>query len=101
MVIPVLFFVAALTVKKDQTPLRSGCDAADEVVASLPSGTPVDVRFRLADGSDCFKVSATVSGKSVGGYLPASALIGVDQFDKDHATAPPIETSIETGQALK
>jgi hypothetical protein len=32
MVIPVLFFVAALTVKQDQTPLRAGCDAADEVV---------------------------------------------------------------------
>ncbi len=97
MVIPVLFFVAALTVKQDQTPLRSGCDSGDEVLASLPSGTPVEVRFRLADGSDCFKISATVSGKNVVGYLPASALTGVEQFDKDHATAP----SVDTGQALK
>src|SRR5258708_28734579 len=97
MVIPVLFFISALTVKQDQTPLRSGCDAADEIVASLPSGTPVEVRFRLADGSDCFKISATVSSKSVVGYLPASALTGVDQFDKDHATAP----SVDTTQALK
>ncbi|HEY6392674.1 MAG TPA: hypothetical protein VIX89_15450, partial [Bryobacteraceae bacterium] len=72
MVIPVLFFVAALTVKQDRTPLRAGCDAADEIIASLPSGTPVEVRFRLADGSDCFKIGATVDGKNVIGYLPAS-----------------------------
>lgn len=97
MVIPVLFFVAALTVKLDQTPLRSGCDAADETLASLSSGTPVEVRFRLADGSDCFKISATVDGKSVVGYLPASALVGVNEFDRDHASAP----SVDTIQALK
>jgi len=97
MVIPVLFFVAALTVRQDQTPLRSGCDAADEIVASLPAGTPVEVRFRLADGSDCFKISATAGGKSVVGYLPASALTGVDRFDKDHASA----ASVETTAALK
>jgi tetratricopeptide (TPR) repeat protein len=97
MVIPVLFFVTALTIKQDQTPLRSGCDAADEIVASLPSGTPVEVRFRLADGSDCFKISATIGGKNVIGYLPASALTGVDGFDKDHASA----ASVDTIQALK
>src|SRR5258706_7586882 len=97
MVIPVLFFVAALTVKQDQTPLRSGCDAADEAVASLPSGTPVEVRFRLADGSDCFKISATVDGKSIVGYLPASALIGIERFDQDRASA----RSIDTIQALR
>jgi tetratricopeptide (TPR) repeat protein len=101
MVIPVLFFAAALTVKQDQTPLRSGCDAADEIVTSLSSGTPVEVRFRLADGSDCFKVSATVGGKSVIGYLPASALTGVDVFDKDHSSAASVGTSLETSQALK
>jgi tetratricopeptide (TPR) repeat protein len=101
MVIPVLFFITALTVKQDQTPLRSGCEAADEIVASLPSGTPVEVRFRLADGSDCFKISATVGGQSVVGYLPASALTGVDRFDKDHASAASIQTSPETIQALK
>src|SRR6266850_6795792 len=97
MVISVLFFAATLTIKQDQTPLRSGCDAADETLASLPSGTPVEVRFRLADGSDCFKISATIDGKSVVGYLPASALVGVNQFDKDHASA----LSVDTIQALK
>jgi tetratricopeptide (TPR) repeat protein len=97
MVIPVLFFVTALTVKLDQTPLRSGCNAADETVASLPSGTPVEVRFRLADGSDCFKISATIDGNNVVGYLPSSALVGVNQFDKDHASVP----SVDTIQALK
>src|SRR5260370_17570598 len=97
MVIPVLFFISALTGRQDEARVGWGWDGADEVVASLPSGTPVEVRFRLADGSDCFKISATVSGKSVLGYLPASALTGVDQFDKDHASAP----SVDTSQALK
>jgi tetratricopeptide (TPR) repeat protein len=97
MVVPVLFFITALTVKQDQTALRSNCGTSYETVASLPSGTPVDVRFRLADGSDCFKIRATISGTTVVGYLPASALTGVDQFDKDHASAG----SVDTIQALR
>src|ERR1700738_216406 len=97
MVVPVLFFITALTVKHDQTTLRSGCEASDETIASLPSGTPVEVRFRLADGSDCFKISATVDGKNIVGYLPSSALTGVDRFDKDHASA----ASVDTIQALR
>lgn len=97
MVMPVLFFITALTVKQDQTPLRSGCDASDEIVANLPSGTPVEVRFRLADGSDCFKISATVGGKNVIGYLPSSALTGVERFDREHASA----ASVDINQALQ
>lgn len=91
MALPVLFFVAAMAVRADQTPLRSGCDSDDEVVASLPAGTPVQVRFRLSDGSDCFKVSATIDGKDVLGYLPASSLTGLQQFDKEQSQAGSVE----------
>jgi tetratricopeptide (TPR) repeat protein len=100
MVVPVLFFVTALTVRQDHTPLRSGCGASDETVVSLASGTPVEVRYRLADGSDCFKITASVAGKSIVGYLPGSALVGVDAFDKDHASAASA-SSIDTVQALR
>lgn len=88
-----LFFLAALAVKQDQTPLRSGCDAGDETIATLPAGTTVEVRFRVADGSDCFKISATVNGKPVLGYVGASALSNVDQFDQQRNAAASLDSS--------
>src|SRR5271170_2443153 len=88
-----LVFLAALTVKLDQTALRSGCEASDETIASMPAGTPVEVSFRVADGSDCFKISATVNGKPVVGYLGASALSDVDQFEKQRTAAVSLDSS--------
>jgi hypothetical protein len=85
MALPVLLFVAAMAVRTDQTPLRSGCDSQDGIVASLPAGTPVEVRFRLSDGSDCFKVAATIDGKDVLGYVPASALTGLERYEKERS----------------
>ncbi len=92
MALPMLFFVAAMAVRTDQTPLRSGCDAEDEVVASLPAGTPVEVRFRLSDGSDCFKVAATIDGKDVLGYIPASALTGLERYEQERSSAASVDT---------
>src|SRR5579864_4578340 len=97
MTVHALIFLAALTVKQDSTPLRSGCDSEDRVIASLPAGTPVEIRFRLSDGSDCFKIAAIVNGQPVTGYLPAAALANVEQFDQQRASA----ASIEINQALK
>jgi tetratricopeptide (TPR) repeat protein len=91
MVVPVLFFFAALSAKQDQTALRSGCDATAEVLVSLPGGTPVEIRFRLSDGSDCFKVAALVDGKLVMGYVPASGLAGLEQFEKGRSSAASAE----------
>jgi tetratricopeptide (TPR) repeat protein len=92
MALPVLFFVAAMAVRTDQTPLRSGCDASDSVVASLRVGTPVEVRFRLSDGSDCFKVAATIEGKDVLGYVPASALSGLERYEQERSSAASVDT---------
>ena len=91
MALPVLFFVAAMAVRTDQTPLRSGCDSDDSIVASLPAGTPVEVRFRLSDGSDCFKVAATIDGKDVLGYVPASALTGLQGYEQERASAGSVD----------
>jgi tetratricopeptide (TPR) repeat protein len=88
-----LLFLAALTVKQDQTPLRSGCEVSDETIANLPAGTPVEVSFRVADGSDCFKIAATVNGKSVVGYVGAAALANVDQFEKQRTAAVSLDVS--------
>jgi hypothetical protein len=92
MAFPVLFFVAAMAVRTDQTPLRSGCDTDDGIVASLPAGTPVEVRFRLSDGSDCFKVAATIDGKDVLGYVPASALTGLERYEHERSSAASVDT---------
>jgi tetratricopeptide (TPR) repeat protein len=92
MVVPLLFFFAALSAKQDQTALRSGCDATAELIASLPAGTPVDIRFRLADGSDCFKVSTILDGKLVMGYVPASVLAGLEEFEQGRTSAASADT---------
>ena len=92
MVVPVLFVFAVLSAKQDQTPLRSGCDATAQTLANLPAGTSVDIRFRLSDGSDCFKVSAILDGKLVMGYVPASVLAGVEQFERGRTSAASAET---------
>jgi tetratricopeptide (TPR) repeat protein len=89
---PVLFFVAAMTVRTDQTPLRSGCDSEDTIVANLPLGSAVEVRFRLSDGSDCFKVAATIDGKEVLGYVPATALTGLERYEQERASSGSAET---------
>lgn len=82
-----LFFFAALTIGQGSANVRSGCEPGDAVVVSLPAGTPVEIRFRLADGSDCVKVAATFDGKPVQGYVPASALDGMDGFEQGRATS--------------
>jgi tetratricopeptide (TPR) repeat protein len=91
MALPVLLFVAAMAVRTDQTPLRSGCDSENSIVASLPAGTPVEVRFRLSDGSDCFKVAATLEGKEVLGYVPASALTGLERYEQERSSAASVD----------
>jgi len=92
MVVHALVLLAALTVKQDQTPLRSGCDAEDGIVASLPAGTPVEILFRLGDGSDCFKIAVTVDSKNLTGYVPSSALANVDEFERQVASAKSLDT---------
>src|SRR5271166_4896425 len=87
MLAPLLFFLTALSVKQDQTPLRSGCSGADDIIAQLPEGTVVEARFRIADGSNCFKVAASVDGKSMVGYVAEDALAGVDKFEQERASA--------------
>ncbi|MDQ2946059.1 MAG: hypothetical protein M3Y27_08980 [Acidobacteriota bacterium] len=82
----VLFFI--VSIKPDHTALRAGCPADDVVIASIPAGTPVELRFSVSDGSDCFKIAATVDGKRVEGYVSGTALSGLDQFERERRSAP-------------
>ncbi|HEY1756668.1 MAG TPA: hypothetical protein VGG72_14940 [Bryobacteraceae bacterium] len=73
----------AVSVRQDQAALRSGCDTGSETIASLPAGTDVTIKFVLSgDATPCYKIAAIVGGKEVGGYLAASALEGLDDFQR-------------------
>jgi hypothetical protein len=73
----------AASVKDDQVPLRSGCYPDSTVVATLAQGTPLTLRYALAGESiPCYKVAADVGARKVEGYLPASAIEGLESFDK-------------------
>ena len=93
-----LFLAAATqTVKVDQYPLRSGCEATDPVVTTLHAGDPVLIKFSLAGAAQpCYVVSATVDGKLVDGNLPADALTGLDDFERSRRDAAPVSASPAT-----
>ena len=76
--------------------MRSGCEARDSVVASLPAGTPVEIRFRLADGSDCIKIAAGTGASEIVGYVSSSALAGLDAFEKDRKMAGSAEPLVRS-----
>jgi len=77
-------FLAAVTVKQDNTPLRSGgCDQDAEVVARLNAATPVDIKYSITVGTErCYRVNLKVDGKSWSGFVPAAALTSTDDFDR-------------------
>src|SRR5579871_5375063 len=71
------------SVKTDRTSLRDGCSVDESVIATLPAGTPLTIRFALSGESvPCYKVTAETDGKKFEGYLPASAIDGLEEFDK-------------------
>src|SRR5579862_5206223 len=79
-----LFLLLMLAVSvKDTAVLRHGCTVDDDAVVTLAPGEPLTIRFRLAsDAGPCYKVAAQSDGKTVEGYLPASAIAGLDDFEK-------------------
>jgi len=90
-----LLLLAALTVRQDQTPLRTACGDAEQAIATLAAGTPVEVRFAIADGSRCLKVTATVDGQNVIGYVPENALTNIDQFDRARNSASSLDAPVQ------
>jgi hypothetical protein len=83
-----LLLVLAASVKVDKTPLRSGCANDEFVVVSLPAGAPITIRFALSGESvPCYKVSAESGGKTFEGYLAASEIEGVEDFDNKRQEA--------------
>jgi hypothetical protein len=84
----------AAVVKTDQTPLRSGCDAYADLIAKLPQGASLTIRYALSGESvPCYKVAAEANGKTVEGFLPASAIDGLEEFDSTRRAAAWLDTA--------
>jgi hypothetical protein len=63
--------------------LRSGCSTDASALAALPAGTPLVIRYSISGESQpCYKVSADLGGKTLDGYLPASVISGLEDFDQ-------------------
>jgi hypothetical protein len=83
MLYPALLLLTLAVSVKDTATLRKGCTVDDDTVVTLAPGEPLTIRFRLAsDAGPCYKVAAQADGKTVEGYLPASAIAGLDDFEK-------------------
>jgi len=79
---------AAVSVKEDSTALRSGCADDTPIVQQLAAGAPVKLRFALSgEKVPCYKVAVEVGGRQIEGYLPATAIAGLDSFDKGRKEA--------------
>jgi tetratricopeptide (TPR) repeat protein len=72
-----------VSVREAATPLRDGCSADSDTLASLNAGSPVQIRYALAgENIPCYKVTVETEGKTLEGFLPASAISGLDEFEK-------------------
>jgi hypothetical protein len=90
-----LILLMAASIKDGPTPLRSGCSPDARVLASLPSGTPVTIRYSIAGETEpCYKVSIQADGKTVEGSLPARALDGIEDFDQARRQAVWMDTPL-------
>ena len=82
----------AASVRESNTALRSGCSADADLVATLPAGLPVTLRFALSGESvPCYKVAVDMEGKRLDGYLPVWAMDGMEAFDQTRKSAAWLE----------
>ena len=80
-VLVVLLLAAAI--KDGGAPLRAGCEANANVVAQLLAGADITIRYSLSgEAGPCYKVTASVEGRTLDGYLPGSAIADTSAFDK-------------------
>ncbi len=89
-----LLLAAAQTVKEDRTALRTGCEAGDETVALLAAGTPVAIRFAI---NGCLAVTVG----ELRGYLPPSAIVNADKFDRARREANSVNSKGGAAPAAK
>jgi hypothetical protein len=90
-----LVLLVAAAVKDGPTPLRSGCSPDARIVASLPAGAPVTIRYSInGESGPCYKVAVELDGKTLEGSLPASAITHTEDFDKARSRAVWMDTPL-------
>lgn len=85
----------AVTVTRDAA-LRSSCDGSEGAAGTVPAGTAVEIRFAVSDGSNCYKIAATVDGKPVLGYIDGAALAGTQAFDQQRRGGAPLDSASQS-----
>jgi hypothetical protein len=101
-----LVLLLAASVKEGPTPLRSGCSPDARVLASLPAGVPVSIKYSInGETGPCYKVAVEVDGKTLEGSLPATAIDQTEDFDRARSQAvwmdtPLIVNAIRSSAAL-
>jgi hypothetical protein len=91
----VLVLLLAAAVKDGPTPLRSGCSPDARVLASLPAGAPVTIKYSInGETGLCYKVSVEVDGKTLEGSLPSSAIGETEDFDQARRQAVWMDTPL-------
>lgn len=92
MLLPLLLATAAV-VRTGGTALRSGCSADAETLIALPAGQPVEIRFALSGDTSCYKVLATVEGRTLAGYVFAGELVNLEEFDRARRAGHAVEVN--------
>lgn len=78
-----LILLLAAAVKDGGAPLRAGCEPEDDLVTNLPGGTEVAIRYSLSGAAGpCYRITASLDGKTVEGYLARTAIGDTAAFDK-------------------
>jgi hypothetical protein len=94
-----LALLLAAAVKEGPTRLRSGCSPDARVLASLPAGVPLTIKYSInADNGLCYKVSVELDGKTLEGSLPAAAVEQTDDFDQARHQAVWMDTPMIVNQ---
>lgn len=89
-----MLLLLALSVKNDGTALRSGCSSDSDVIAKLPAGANLTIRFAMSgEAVPCYKVASEVDGKAVSGYLTAGSIEGLEAFNNSRKNANWLEVS--------
>ncbi|MBK9169157.1 MAG: hypothetical protein IPM24_17065 [Bryobacterales bacterium] len=90
-VVILLWLAAGPTVRVDQYPLRSGCEAGGREVTRLSVGQPVTIKLSLSLGTTpCYLIRVASNGQEVEGYVAADALDGLEEFEQARRTAAPV-----------
>ncbi len=81
------FASVLLSVREDQTPLKTGCEESDEIVAKVSAGAPVTVRFAV---NGCYAVQVGEQR----GYLAGAALAGIEAWEAERRGARALDTPV-------